>query len=87
MKTRLNPKEAMLIVLYQDPELAIHKMWNYSFRYYLLFATHNRSEYDNDPYYLVNKYSGIIRKYSCGESLMKFFRVTDKKPLAERRHN
>lgn len=81
MAKKLNPKEALVVILNQDPDLVIHKMWNYSFNYYLLFAMHDESEYFNDPYYLVDKHTGQKRRFSSAENFRKFFRVTNKEPL------
>ena len=77
----LNPKEALAGLLSRYPELTIHYLWNYSLRYYLVQGVKNEKDMYNDPYYIINKHTGVIRRYSCGENMMKFLRVIDTKPL------
>lgn len=81
MAVELNPKEALLIVLYQNPELKIKKLWNYDNNCYLLMAVNDEGEMYSDPYYVVNKENGGMRGYSSAEDMDKFLETIDSEPL------
>jgi hypothetical protein len=81
MAAELNPKEALLVALYQNPELKIKKLWNYDNDYYLLMAVNDEGEMYSDPYYLVNKETGGMRGYSSAEDMDKFLEIIDTDPL------
>lgn len=86
MATELNPKEALVVFVETHSDWEPITMWNYDTNSYLLYAKDNNFKGDvdyNDPYFLIDKKSGVAMRHSSMEDLDKFSAATDSTPLAK----
>lgn len=87
MAVELNPKEALVVFTETKPDWEPLTMWDYDANSYLLYARDKRmkaGETDyNDPYFLIDKKTGIALRHSSMEDFDKFSAAMDKTPLAK----
>lgn len=85
MAVELNPKEALVVFVETHADWEPITMWNYDENSYLLYAKDKNFKGDvdyNDPYFLIDKKTGIAIRHSSMEDFEKFSAATDSKPLA-----
>lgn len=82
----LNPKEALVVFAETNEQWKPITMWNYDANSYLLYAKDKNFKGDvdyNDPYFLIDKKTGVAMRYSSMEDFDKFISATESKPLAQ----
>lgn len=85
MAVELNPKEALVVFVETHADWEPITMWDYDANSYLLYAkdkNFNGEVNYNDPYFLIDKKSGVAMRYSSMEDFDKFSSATDSRPLA-----
>lgn len=86
MAVELNPKEALVVFVETHADWEPVTMWDYDANSYLLYTKDKnfKGEVDyNDPYFLIDKKSGVAMRYSSMEDFDKFSAAIDSKPLAQ----
>lgn len=68
----MTPKEAIAIVkaYTKDPDITIASCKNYKTDYLI---TAFKTPEDIDPFYLVNKTDGFVRRYTIAEDLVRYY--------------
>lgn len=86
MAVELNPKEALVVFVETHEQWEPITMWDYDNNSYLLCAKDKNFKGDvnyNDPYFLIDKKSGIAMRHSSMEDFDKFSVAINSKPLAQ----
>jgi hypothetical protein len=86
MAVELNPKEALVVFVETHSDWEPITMWNYDVNSYLLYAKDKNLKGDvdyNDPYFLIDKKSGVAMRYSSMGDFDKFTAAIDSKQLAK----
>lgn len=86
MAVELNPKEALVVFVETHADWEPITMRNYDANSYLLYAKDKNFKGDvdyNDPYFLIDKKSGVAMRYSSMEDFDKFSAAIDSKPLVK----
>lgn len=86
MAVELNPKEALVVFVETHADWEPVTMWDYDANSYLLYAKDKNFKGDvdyNDPYFLIDKTSGIAMRHSSMEDFDKFSAAANSKPLAQ----
>lgn len=86
MAMELNPKEALVVFVETHPDWEPITMWNYDANRCLLYAKDKNFKGDvdyNDPYFLIDKKTGVAMRHSSMEDFDKFSAAIDSTPLAK----
>lgn len=86
MAVELNPKEALVVFVETHADWEPVTMWDYDANSYLFYAKDRNFKGDvdyNDPYFLIDKKTGIAMRHSSMDDFDKFISATGSKPLAQ----